>query len=112
MIIRKGLSDDEMDNSTTELQVTEDCLEDEVDDGEVWEGVNASEIEGDMMEKSSNSSHEHLVHLESDVCSDDSSRVVAFFFSTFIQVVIKIQHLNSCSISFNSHYQLCLYHCR
>ena len=75
----EGLSDDEMDNSTTELQVTEDCLEDEVDDGEVWEGVNASEIEGDMMEKSSNSSHEHLVHLESDVCSDDSSRVVAFF---------------------------------
>ena len=52
--------------------------EDEVDDGEVWEGVNASEIEGDM-EKSTNSSHEHLVHLESDVCSDDSSRVVAFF---------------------------------
>ena len=40
----EGLSDDEMDNSTTELQVTEDCLEDEVDDGEVWEGVNASEI--------------------------------------------------------------------
>ena len=58
----EGLSDDEMDNSTTELQVTEDCLEDEVDDGEVREGVNASEIEGDMMEKSSNSSHEHLVH--------------------------------------------------
>eukprot|EP00731_Ephydatia_muelleri_P002610 Em0001g2610a len=29
----EGLSDDEMDNSTTELQVTEDCLEDEVDDG-------------------------------------------------------------------------------
>ena len=39
-----------MDNSTAELQATEDCLEDEVDDGEVWEGVNVSEIEGDMME--------------------------------------------------------------
>ena len=68
-----------MDNSTAELQATEDCLEDEVDDGEVWEGVNVSEIEGDMMEKSTNSLHEHLVHLETDVCSDDSSRVVAFF---------------------------------
>ncbi|KAL5505861.1 hypothetical protein EMCRGX_G007398 [Ephydatia muelleri] len=42
----EGLSDDEMDNSTAELQATEDCLEDEVDDGEVWEGVNVSEIEG------------------------------------------------------------------
>ena len=68
-----------MDNSTAELQATEDCLEDEVDDGEVWEGVNVSEIEGDIMEKSTNSLHEHLVHLETDVCSDDSSRVVAFF---------------------------------
>ena len=47
-----GLSDDSMDNSAAdhELQDTTDCMEDEVYDGEVWEGVNNSDIEGDIQE--------------------------------------------------------------
>ena len=45
-----GLSDDSIDNSAAdhELQDTRDFMEDEVDDGEVWEGVNNSDIEGDI----------------------------------------------------------------
>ena len=47
-----GLSDDSIDNSAAdhELQDTRDCMEDEVDDGEVWEGENNSDIEGDIQE--------------------------------------------------------------
>ena len=78
-----GLSDDSIDNSAAadhELQDTRDCMEDEVDDGEVWEGVNNSDIEGDIQEFTYISSNVHPVHsgIDADIDSDETSRVVTF----------------------------------
>ncbi|KAL5516879.1 hypothetical protein EMCRGX_G002314 [Ephydatia muelleri] len=77
-----GLSDDSIDNSAAdhELQDTRDCMEDEVDDSEVWEGVNNSDIEGDIQEFTYISSNVHPVHsgIDADIDSDETSRVVTF----------------------------------
>ena len=71
-----------MDNSAAdhELKDTRDCMEDEVDDGEVWEGVNNSDIEGDIQEFTYISSNVHPVHsgIDADIDSDKTSRVVTF----------------------------------
>ena len=55
-------------------------MEDEVDDGEVWEGVNNSDIEGDIQEFTYISSNVHPVHsgIDADIDSDETSRVVTF----------------------------------